>query len=665
MKPVLFKILLLCLPLVTQCMGGGNFRVYKAIIESGDNSTELKAVLRHYANETLKHRAACYLIGNMPGHYTYTGERARIFSSQLDSILNSSAYSNPYNDSRIIQKKVDSLLLHYPFSSFNRVADVKSVKADFLIANIDNAFELWENGHWAQHLDFEEFCETLLPYTYYNGYEHEDWRSKVRAILDDGVYETLDSFQYSSDMDHSPFWACKYMNGWLKNYYSRDDVPEGKVRAISQSALPRIPYGECDHFADIALIVMRSLGIPVMEDFTPQWPFRSLGHTWNVLISTDGRKISFGGCDVDPDVLHKPDQKMAKVYRRTYAPDSELIRLNHKEKNIPPLFTNVFMKDVTPEYMKTVSIKIRGWKFHHRYAYLAVFDNKEWKPVCFGRRTIGGYYFKSIGKDILYLPVISTEAGLQAIGNPFVIDARGQMHSLQSSNGEASRVVLTRKFFLSQRMHMYAGRVIGGRFEGSNDKDFINNELVHAVETWRNTWDSITVKPSRAYRYWRFVSPKDGLGNMAEIEFYGQGGERVNGRVIGTDGSYSVHDTTTNKYAVFDGDPLTYYDMPRSIINPWVGMDFGQPVQISAIRFLPRNDDNNIRPGDEYELVFWSEGRWRSLGRQTANGNTLTYDNVPSNALLLLHDLSRGKEERPFTMIPNPNESDHLIQRWW
>lgn len=656
---------LLGILLLSQCRGAENLRVVKAIIDAGDNSKELKTVLKHYSNEPLKRRAACYLIGNMPGHFSYTGERASSFVRLTDSILGSCSYSNPYYDSRIIQAKMDRLVVRYPLSSFDRTSDLKTVTADFLIANIDSAFVLWENGRWAGHLDFDEFCETLLPYTIYNGYVHEDWRGKIRAILNREVYETLDSFQYSSDMDHSPFWACKYLNGYLKDYYSRDDVPKGTVQVLSQSVLPRIPYGECDHFADITLVVMRSLGVPVMEDFTPQWPFRSLGHTWNVLISTDGRKISFGGCDVDPDVLHKPDQRMAKVYRRTYASNADLVRLNRKSKNVPFLFTNIFMKDVTSEYMKTADIRVRGWKRKHRYAYLAVFDDEEWKPVCFGRRTIGGYRFENIGKDILYLPVVSTESGLQAIGAPFVIDTRGQKHDLIASDKEFCTVTLTRKFFLSQRMHMYAGRVIGGRFEGADNEDFSNAEPVYIVSGWRNSYDSVSVKPSKAYRYWRYVSPKDGLGNMAEIEFYGHDGKRLSGRVIGTDGSYSVHDTTTNKYAVFDGNPLTYFDMPRSIPNPWSGMDFGIPVKMAAIKFLPRNDDNNIRPGDEYELVYWDGGNWRSLGRKVADDTSLYFDHVPSNALLLLHDLTRGKEERPFTMETDSENPNRLRQRWW
>lgn len=664
MKQVLTGALLGIL-LLSQCTGGENLRVVKAIIDAGKNSKELKAVLKHYSDEPLKRRAACYLIGNMPGHFSYTGERARFFMHLTDSVLNSSSYSNPYYDSRIIQAKIDSLVVRYPLSSFDRISDLKTVTADFLIANIDSAFVMWENGRWAGHLDFEEFCETLLPYTIYNGYAHEDWRGKIRAMLNREVYETLDSFQYSSDMDHSPFWACKYLNGYLKDYYSRDDVPIGTVQVLSQSVLPRIPYGECDHFADIALVVMRSLGIPVMEDFTPQWPFRSLGHTWNVLISTDGRKISFGGCDVDPDVLHKPDQRMAKVYRRTYASNADLVRLNRNSRNVPSLFTNIFMKDVTAEYMKTTRIKVPGWKWRHQYAYLAVFDDKGWKPVCFGRRTIGGYRFENIGKDILYLPVVSTESGLRAIGEPFVIDTRGQKHDLIASDKEFCTVTLTRKYFLSQRMHMYAGRVIGGRFEGADNDDFSNAEPVHIVSGWRNSFDSVSVKPSKAYRYWRYVSPKDGLGNMAEIEFYGHDGKRLSGRVIGTDGSYSVHDTTTNKYAVFDGNPLTYFDMPRSIPNPWTGMDFGHPVEMTSIKFLPRNDDNNVRPGDEYELVYWDGGNWRSIGRKVAGDTSLFFDHVPSNALLLLHDLTRGKEERPFTMEKDSNNPDHLRQRWW
>lgn len=52
---------------------------------------------------------------------------------------------------------------------------------------------------------------------------------------------------------------------------------------------------------------------------------------------------------------------------------------------------------------------------------------------------------------------------------------------------------------------------------------------------------------------------------------------------------------------------------------------------MDRIHIVPRNDDNFIRPGDEYELFYQNgaEG-WISLGRQTAVTDRLKYDRIPS-----------------------------------
>jgi hypothetical protein len=85
----------------------------------------------------------------------------------------------------------------------------------------------------------------------------------------------------------------------------------------------------------------------------------------------------------------------------------------------------------------------------------------------------------------------------------------------------------------------------------------------------------------------------------------------------------------------------------------------GKQEQIARIRYLPRNDDNNIRPGDEYELFYWDKGQWNSLGKQTGTDKyVLRYDNCPSNTLFLLHNHTRGKEERIFTY-------ENGKQKWW
>lgn len=47
-------------------------------------------------------------------------------------------------------------------------------------------------------------------------------------------------------------------------------------------------------------------------------------------------------------------------------------------------------------------------------------------------------------------------------------------------------------------------------------------------------------------------------------------------------------------------------------------------------------------------MNYFIDNKWLSLGRQIAENNFLVYKNVPENAILLLKDVSQGKEERIF-----------------
>lgn len=66
---------------------------------------------------------------------------------------------------------------------------------------------------------------------------------------------------------------------------------------------------------------------------------------------------------------------------------------------------------------------------------------------------------------------------------------------------------------------------------------------------------------------------------------------------------------------------------------------------------VPKNDDNFIHLGDAYELFYHNGVKdWVSLGKTVADTTYLYYRNIPDNSLLRLHNLTRGKEERPFYM---------------
>lgn len=102
----------------------------------------------------------------------------------------------------------------------------------------------------------------------------------------------------------------------------------------------------------------------------------------------------------------------------------------------------------------------------------------------------------------------------------------------------------------------------------------------------------------------------------------------------------------------FDGDSLSFY-ASEDAKNGWVGLDMGVPIQVGKIGYIVRNEGNNVCVGDTYELFYWKEDNWESLGRQVAKDLVLTSYNVSDNSLLILRNLSRGKEERIFSYRNN------------
>lgn len=89
----------------------------------------------------------------------------------------------------------------------------------------------------------------------------------------------------------------------------------------------------------------------------------------------------------------------------------------------------------------------------------------------------------------------------------------------------------------------------------------------------------------------------------------------------------------------------------------WVELE--EPTHISEIRYLPRNDGNYIEENDTYQLYYWDNKKWHFLAEnQGTRDGILWFDKVPSNALYLLRDITKGRQERIFTYVNGE-------QIWW
>lgn len=190
--------------------------------------------------------------------------------------------------------------------------------------------------------------------------------------------------------------------------------------------------------------------------------------------------------------------------------------------------------------------------------------------------------------------------------------------------------------------------MIGGVFEGSNDPDFRQTEVLFLIEKQPERLRTMVYSRSLTpFRYVRYIGPEKGHCNVAEIEFYEAGGLLpLSGRVIGTPGCYQ-QDGSHEYTNAFDGNTETSFDYTEPY-GGWTGLDLGTPKVIDKIIYTPANRDNYVRSLDEYELSYCTKRGWRTLGQQTAMLDSLVYKRVPKGALLLLQNHTRGKQERIF-----------------
>lgn len=130
-----------------------------------------------------------------------------------------------------------------------------------------------------------------------------------------------------------------------------------------------------------------------------------------------------------------------------------------------------------------------------------------------------------------------------------------------------------------------AGRMIGGRFSGSNvgpTSNFVTLTTIGSAPP-EGQWSEITISNSTIYRYIKYEAPPQSSGNVAEIEFY-SGGSRLTGTNFGTAGSFNNGGNTFEK--ALDGNTATFFDA-ASGDDQYVGIDLGASAQVAAPSFSP------------------------------------------------------------------------------
>lgn len=159
---------------------------------------------------------------------------------------------------------------------------------------------------------------------------------------------------------------------------------------------------------------------------------------------------------------------------------------------------------------------------------------------------------------------------------------------------EKADLYLERKYRTPIHLAAIPPAFVGGKFQGSDYADFqMAEDLFTFTEAPDFKYTTIEVNPKKSYKYYRYLSSPNIRGNMAELEFYEPGSQKIlTGEIIGTDIT-SIYNPHATKQNVFDGDPLTFFHTRDSM--SWAGLAFSKPTRIDKIRYIIRNDDNGIR----------------------------------------------------------------------
>lgn len=639
-------LILLCM-LVASCrMRPVSSGLEETLSQAGSNRDELFRVLAHYEKEgdSLKLRAAQFLLENMAGKAYATGRVVDEYCAFMDSVFRTGHKSEEELPSIYEQyEKQARYLKEEPVLAL----DARTLTADYLIRNIDEAFAVWDRP-WNRHLSFNEFCEWILPYRV-SGEVPEEWRTLYRER-----FEPL----LQSDTIRTARQACTVINNELIKYSIC--IPEKSVLPVTlpPHLLMNIKFGLCGDYANLAMFAMRAAGIPVGIEIVPYWGRGNGRHTFNVVYDSDSTFHDFSGAEQNPDEhLIRFRHEMPKVYRQTFGKQPSSLAMQCGNEDVPDFFKNPCLEDVTGNYpfieARDITVPVEGHS-DRKFAYLCVYHPTQWIPVAWGRRQGDSVRFQNVCPNIVYHPALYADGKLQLTGHPFLLDTLGCVNVLAPQT-DTVNCVLSTLYKDAPKLIKLLPTFVGGKIQGANRPDF-SDAVTYYTFTEQPTFKYTTVdcRNTKPCKYLRYLSSDRGTGNMADVEFYAEGSDvPLKGKVIG---HYkpSLQFFDSGAEAMFDGDPTTFFHTADTL--SWGGLELEKPAAVSRIRFIIRSKNNGIRKGSEYELFYMDRDKWVSLGSQVATeDDRLEYKGVPKNALFRWIDHTKDNSKRIF-IIENKKE---------
>lgn len=388
--------------------------VQTVLEKAEDNRPELEKVIAHYQElgDQQKLDAALYLIANMEEHCYVTYRMFDSFGNDVNfNVLDYPDYDSLISFINVIEKEQGELDYEWK----DKILDIKTITADFLISQIDNAFLAWREKPWAKNYSFDVFLKYILPYRGSNE-PLDEWRT---AFLE--KYKDLASQMKSPD---DPIEAAALINDDLKTWFKFDARYYLHPTDQGLSEMMETKMGRCEDITNLTIYALRANGLPITSDYTPYWANTGNNHAWNAIVQPDGKVIPFMGAEANPGE-YKLYHQAAKVYRKSFAQNrANLIFQENKQEEIPGWLKGKSYLDVTEDYVDTATVV---YQFESEIpdsvdiAYLCVFNSGAWKPIDWARIENGKATFTKIGRGIACMIGLYINKEIEAYSPPMLI----------------------------------------------------------------------------------------------------------------------------------------------------------------------------------------------------------------------------------------------------
>lgn len=410
--------------------------VTAALDNAGENRAELERVLTTFAadDDTLKLHAAYYLIGNMEGHCYATYRLVDTAGSEIPhNVLD-------YPDYTALTAAFDTLEQQHGTLDFvkgEKINDLETITAEFLITQINYAFRAWREKPWAQGFSFADFCRYILPYRGSNE-PLEPWREIF--------WEKYQGIDTAMTNPADPIEAAQIINNDVMSWFGFDPRFYYHPTDLGISEMLTIGKGRCEDMTNATIYAMRALGLAVTSDYTPHWANSGGNHAWNAIVLPDGRAIPFMGAECNPG-KYTLANKLAKVYRKMFDNQKDNLIFQHrKQEKVPGWLAGKSYLDVTADYVEVCTPAIT---FEQEIpdsvdiAYLCVFNSGEWQAIHWGRIINGAATFTDMGTDIAYLPALYLNEKIVPYGTPFILRSDCVMEQLAPDTLSRMSIELT------------------------------------------------------------------------------------------------------------------------------------------------------------------------------------------------------------------------------